>query len=350
MRMRKKKNLIPRMERHADRRIMDPYAMPGRWRELMPEAREIRVEVGCGKGLFTAESAAAEPDVLFVAVEMVPEAVVVAMERCAERENVRFVIADAKELPSFFAPGEVDRIYLNFSDPWPSRRHARRRLTHGRALRGYREILHPGGQIWMKTDNVPLFDFSLSELPRYGFSLSEVTRDLHADGVVGPMTDYEKKFHAQGVPICRLVGTMEADWEEPFPDEIREVRRRWLEAFAADVSREDLEARALSDGDFLWHLFSWGLVPCLEGDAARRALSEKEDCYLFYHEYPPAGVPRIRHIGRPDPASLPPDDGRLDGADWYLVDQAFTWTYVHTHEEGAGLGPYFRAVPQEERP
>ena len=116
MRMRKKKNLLPRMERCADYLIPDPYAMPGKWRTLMPQARELRVELGCGKGRFTAGTAAAEPDVLLLAIELVPDAMVVAMERCRDAglHNVFFLSANADQLPLFFAPGEVDRIYINF--------------------------------------------------------------------------------------------------------------------------------------------------------------------------------------------------------------------------------------------
>jgi tRNA (guanine-N7-)-methyltransferase len=214
MRMRKKKNLIPRMERCAAKLIQDPESRRGQWRALMPSARELRLELGCGKGRFTAGIAAAEPDVLFIGVEVVREAIVVAMERCLELPNVYFISGNADALPSLFAPGEVDRIYLNFSDPWPGNRHAKRRLTHGGFLKRYRQVLKDGGQIHFKTDNVDLFDFSMAELPRYGFALSEVTRDLHANGPAGIMTDYEEKFYGQGKPICRLVGTMEP-WEEP---------------------------------------------------------------------------------------------------------------------------------------
>ena len=216
MRMRKKKNLIPRMERCEAYQIKDPCAYRGRWRELMPEAKELRVELGCGKGRFTAETAAAEPDVLFIAVEKVPDAMVVAMERAAREElrNVRFIDADVNRLPEFFAPGEVDRIYINFCDPWPKSNQAKRRLTHGNFLKLYREVLAPEGQIWFKSDNEKLFAFSVEEIPQFGFALSEVTDDLHADGVQGVMTDYEAKFHELGTPIHRLVATM-VPWEEP---------------------------------------------------------------------------------------------------------------------------------------
>ena len=216
MRMRKKKNLIPRMERCEAQLIREPEAYRGRWRDLMPSAREVRLELGCGKGRFTAETAAAESDVLLIAVEMVPDAMVVAMERCvgAGLTNAYFVDANASRLPDFFAPGEIDRIYINFCDPWPGKRHAKRRLTHENFLRLYRQVLKDGGEIWFKTDNQPLFEFSVEEFPRFGFTLSEVTRDLHANGVVGVMTDYEAKFHEQGQPINRLVATM-VPWEEP---------------------------------------------------------------------------------------------------------------------------------------
>ena len=216
MRMRKKKNLVPRMEACGALLVADPRALRGRWRELLPGAKELRVELGCGKGRFTAETAAAEPDVLLIAVEKVPDAMVVAMERARDAglHNVFFVDGDAACLPDFFAPGEVDRIYVNFCDPWPSKRHAKRRLTHGNFLKLYRQVLKMGGQIHFKTDNQPLFEFSVEELPQFGFELSEVTRNLHENGPVGVMTDYEAKFHELGQPINRCVGTM-VDWEEP---------------------------------------------------------------------------------------------------------------------------------------
>ena len=216
MRMRKKKNLLPRMERCGAYQIKDPYERKGRWHDLMPEAKEIRVELGCGKGRFTVETAAAEPDVLLIAVEKVPDAMVVAMERAAKAElhNVFFIDIDANQLPEIFDAGEVDRIYVNFCDPWPSKRHAKRRLTHGNFLKLYRQVLKMGGQIHFKTDNQPLFEFSVEELPKFGFELSEVTRNLHENGPVGVMTDYEAKFHELGQPINRCVGTM-VDWEEP---------------------------------------------------------------------------------------------------------------------------------------
>ena len=335
MRMRKKKNLIPRMDRCGDRLIQNPYERQGHWRDLMPNAREIRLELGCGKGRFTAGVAEAEPDVLFIAVEMVPDAMVVAMERCvnAGLNNVFFVDANADQLPYFFATGEIDRIYLNFSDPWPGKRHAKRRLTHGNFLKLYRQVLKMGGQIHFKTDNQPLFEFSVEEIPNFGFTLSELTRNLHEHGPVGVMTDYEAKFHEQGLPINRLVATM-VDWEEPFPSSLEVVKDRWLDAFAAHVSEADLGKYVIAEGNNLWHIFSWNLVPHLAGDEARQALDalDTQNAYLFYEGlwYDAA---YIKAAGQVDSKFFE------DKHDLYLVDNDFTWTYVHTHEETCG--PYF---------
>lgn len=208
MRMRKKPNLIPRMERCGDCLIAQPEALRGHWREKLSPDCELRVELGCGKGRFTCETAAAEPEVLFVAVERVPDAMVIAMERvkAAGLSNVYFIDGDVSHLGEYFAPDEVSRIYINFCDPWPTNRHAKRRLTHPNFLELYREVLRDGGEIHFKTDNSGLFEWSLFQFPRADFSLLEVTRNLHEGEIRGIMTDYEEKFHGMGTPICRCVG------------------------------------------------------------------------------------------------------------------------------------------------
>ena len=214
MRMRKKKNLVPRMERCDAVHIKDGLSMRGRWRDLMPGAKALHLELGCGKGRFTVETARQNPDILFIAVEKVADAQVVAMERAMEAElhNVFFLVGDAAALPELFAPGEVDRIYINFCDPWPPKRQAKRRLTHHNFLALYRQVLAEGGQIHFKTDNQPLFDFSLEEFDRCGLETKNVTNDLHKDGIVGIMTGYETKFHELGTPInrCECVVRKEA--------------------------------------------------------------------------------------------------------------------------------------------
>ena len=205
MRMRKMKNLEPRMERCAALRIQEPALRQGSWRELKPGCTALWVEVGCGKGKFTAETAQANPDVLFIAVERCREAMVVAMEKAQSMglTNVFFIDMDVAEIESIFAPGEIDRLFINFPDPWPRKKNAKRRLTHRGFLDKYCRVVREGGEFHFKTDNAPLFAFSLEEFAACGLETKNVTDDLHRDGPVGIMTGYEEKFHALGTPIHR---------------------------------------------------------------------------------------------------------------------------------------------------
>lgn len=205
MRMRKRNNLEPRMEAASAVWIREPEAHRGSWRSLLPGAEALHLEIGCGKGKFTVEMAALHPGILFVAVERVKEALVLAMEKAVAMglKNVFFLSVDAAQLELFFAPGEVDRIYLNFCDPWPRSKNAKRRLTYHTFLEKYRSVLRPDGEIHFKTDNEKLFAWSLEEFAQYGYPVRNVTDDLHRDGVVGVMTGYEEKFHALGTPIHR---------------------------------------------------------------------------------------------------------------------------------------------------
>ena len=206
MRLRRKPNLAPRMERRSHLLIAEPKELYGKWRDEFGYD-EIYIELGCGKGRFTAETARENPDVLIVALEKLADAMVIALERVDEMQlaNVRFINYFADYLDDYFAQGEASRIYINFCDPWPSNRHIKRRLTSRGFLDIYKKVLPPGGEIHFKTDNVPLFDYSLHEFETCGFTLSEVTRDLHGTGPAGVMTDYEMKFHGMGIPICRCV-------------------------------------------------------------------------------------------------------------------------------------------------
>ena len=209
MRMRKKPNLIPRMEACSRVWIRQPERYRGRWRELMPDAREIRLEIGCGKGKFTVETAKAEPDILLIALEKVPDAMVMAMEYAVREElqNVVFIDADAAILPDLFDVGEIDLIYLNFCDPWPRKKNAKRRLTFHTFLKSYQRVLRLNGEIHFKTDNAPLFEWSLGEFEACGLEIRNLTRNLHENGPVGIMTGYEEKFYALGTPInrCELI-------------------------------------------------------------------------------------------------------------------------------------------------
>ena len=205
MRMRKMKNLDPRMEKCADVRVADPAQRKGAWRALKPDAAALWVEVGCGKGKFTAETAAANPDVLLIAVEKCREAMVGAMEKEKNMglKNVFFIDMDVEKIEDIFAPGEIDRLFINFPDPWPRKKNAKRRLTYRTFLDKYCRVVRENGEIHYKTDNAPLFEFSLEEFAACGLEVKNVTRNLHENGVVGIMTGYEEKFHALGTPINR---------------------------------------------------------------------------------------------------------------------------------------------------
>ncbi len=209
MRMRKMRNLEPRMERCAALRITEPGARKGAWRALKPDATALWVEVGCGKGKFTAESAAANPDVLLIAVERCREAMVVAMEKAQSMglTNVFYIDMDVAKIEEIFAGSEIDRLFINFPDPWPRKKNAKRRLTHRGFLDKYCRVVKSGGQIHFKTDNAPLFEYSVEEFATCGLEVKNLTRDLHKDGIVGIMTGYEEKFHALGTPInrCEIV-------------------------------------------------------------------------------------------------------------------------------------------------
>ena len=169
----------------------------------------LALEIGCGKGGFACGMAKAHPDMCFYAMEKIPNVMVAALEKAVSsaeeraEDNLRFIIANADDLESWFAPGCLDTIYLNFSDPWPKERHAKRRLTYRGYLFKYFRLLKPTGKICFKTDNVGLFDFSLAELEALGLTPDYVTRDLHHSCYMAGnvMTEYEKNFSEKGFPI-----------------------------------------------------------------------------------------------------------------------------------------------------
>ncbi len=205
MRMRKKPNVIPRMEACGQWQVLEPAGQKGNWRALKPDATALWVEVGCGKGKFTVETAAANPDVLLIAIERCKEAMVMAMEKAKamELKNVFFVDMDVALMESCFAFGEIDRLFINFPDPWPRSKNAKRRLTFRTFLKMYSRVIRDGGEIHFKTDNAKLFEFTLEELELVGLPTRNVTRHLHENGIVGIMTGYEERFYGMGTPINR---------------------------------------------------------------------------------------------------------------------------------------------------
>ena len=201
MRARKKKNTVPRLERCGDMFVNEV---------AVPDGKKACLEIGCGKGKFIAGLAELHPDILYFAMEKVPDVMVMAAEKCREKglENVKFLLEDATKLPEICREHSLDVIYLNFSDPWPKKRHTSRRLTYRTFLEIYKKLLKPGGFIKMKTDNEGLFNFSLEEFTDAGFILSEVTTDIHSTEIENEvMTEYETRFSEQGMNIYHLKAT-----------------------------------------------------------------------------------------------------------------------------------------------
>lgn len=167
----------------------------------------LHIEIGCGKGAFISQTAALNPGIRYIAIEKVSNVIVLAMEKVksAQLNNVRFMRGNFLNLSESFPDNSVDRIYLNFSDPWPKTGYAKRRLTHGGFLDIYKRLLKNDGEICFKTDNRELFDYSVESFEANGFTLKNVTYDLHNSGFEGNvMTEYEKRFSEMGTPICRL--------------------------------------------------------------------------------------------------------------------------------------------------
>lgn len=190
--------------------VQNPEQQKGCWHEVFQNNHPIRLEVGTGKGHFLLTLAEQNPDINYVGLEKYSSALLRGVEIQNEKQfpNLRFIRGDAELLTEYFGEGEVDRIYLNFSDPWPKDRHAKRRLPSHWFLARYDVILKEGGQIEFKTDNRPLFDFALEEAPLGGFEVAECTFDLHHDPKMNEgnvMTEYEMKFSALGTPICKCI-------------------------------------------------------------------------------------------------------------------------------------------------
>lgn len=208
--MRKKKHGEERINACAELRISDPATMLSGLNGIFPNAQPIHMEIGCGKGKFACDMSKKYPDVNFIAVEKVPDVCCIALEKAMtqkderEKDNIRFIIGDAKTLAENVPEHSLDCIYLNFSDPWPKKGHAKRRLTHRTFLEIYKKLLKPDGILKFKTDNAGLYDFSLEEFEAIGATIIWQTRDLHsseknADNI---MTEYEKNFSEKGFSIC----------------------------------------------------------------------------------------------------------------------------------------------------
>ena len=196
----------------SDYVIQDPETYKGKWKEVFGNDHPVQIEVGMGKGRFVMDMAAKYPERNFVGIEMYDSVLLRAVQKREQLEeqipNLYFIRMDARNLPDVFEQGEVDKVYLNFSDPWPKDRHAKRRLTSRQFLERYDQILTPNGVVEFKTDNRPLFEFSLEEVKEAGWTLLASTFDLHHDEKMmegNVMTEYEEKFSSMGNPIHKLI-------------------------------------------------------------------------------------------------------------------------------------------------
>lgn len=196
--------------------VKNPESLCGHWNQEFQNERPLHIEIGMGKGQFLLTLAAENPQINYVGIERYSSVLLRAVEKFQELEaegkapaNIRFICMDANDLPMVFAPAEVSRIYLNFSDPWPKARHARRRLTSNEFFKLYDKVLTADGTVEFKTDNRPLFDFSVEELKTSElFVLDQLSYDLHNDSKMNQgniMTEYEAKFSSMGNPICKLI-------------------------------------------------------------------------------------------------------------------------------------------------
>lgn len=189
--------------------IDNETSMKGKWKERFGNDNPIHIEVGMGKGRFIIDMAKKNPDINYIGIEKFSSVLVRAIEKQNEEQlpNLLFIRMDAEYIEEVFDKNEIGYIYLNFSDPWPKDRHAKRRLTSVQFLGRYINILDEEGKVTFKTDNRPLFDFSVEQVEEAGWIMDNVTYDLHnseyAEGNV--MTEYEQKFSEMGNPICRMV-------------------------------------------------------------------------------------------------------------------------------------------------
>lgn len=206
MRLRRKPWAKDMLKDHPEYVIPEPERYKGKWNEVFGNDNPIHLEVGTGKGKFITEMAKLHPHINFIGVELYDSVIVSALKKLLETElpNVKLLQVNAKDLRNFFAKGEVSRIYLNFSDPWPKKRHEKRRLTHKNFLEIYEDILIDKGEIHLKTDNQAFFEYSLLSFSAYGLLLKDISLDLHNSDFEGNiMTEYEEKFSEKGNRIYR---------------------------------------------------------------------------------------------------------------------------------------------------
>ena len=207
MRVRNRKGATELLEVNPHYVVLNPVDAKGKWREIFGNDHPIHVEVGSGKGAFITGMAKANPDINYIGIDIQKSVLSYALDKVLEADvpNIKLLWVDGSELTNYFADGEIDRLYLNFSDPWPKKRHEKRRLTYKSFLDTFKQILPEKGEIHFKTDNRGLFEYSLVSFSQYGMVLKGVWLDLHASDFEGNvLTEYEQKFSSKGQVIYRV--------------------------------------------------------------------------------------------------------------------------------------------------
>jgi tRNA (guanine-N7-)-methyltransferase len=207
MRLRHKPYAMEMIQNHPQFVIPAPEEHKGNWKRVFGNDNPIHIEVGTGRGRFIYEMAKANPNVNYIGIEKYSSVIVDALAKLIAEEvpNLKLINKDAKDLTVFFADGEIDRVYLNFSDPWPKNKHEKRRLTYKSFLQNYEQVLKKGGEVHFKTDNQGLFEYSLLSMSAYGMLLKYISLDLHNSDFEGNiMTEYEEKFSSKGNRIYRV--------------------------------------------------------------------------------------------------------------------------------------------------
>lgn len=211
MRVKHKKWAEPLMAAHPEAMILNPTELKGHWHERFGNDHPIRLEVGMGKGQFIIGMAKAHPDINFIGLEVEHTVAAIALKKALSEElpNLQMVCADGADLREMFEESSIDRLYLNFSDPWPKTRHAKRRLTYHTFLANYKTILKPEGSIELKTDNMGFFEFSVVSMNNFGMAFDGIWLDLHHsdENEHNIQTEYEEKFSAKGQPIYKLTAS-----------------------------------------------------------------------------------------------------------------------------------------------
>lgn len=208
MRLRHKPYAQDKLLEYKQYVVEKPEESRGKWTERFEKAQPLHIEIGCGKGRFIIEMAKRYPEINFIGIELQTSVIVSALEKQIDEQlpNLQLMQVNAKDLRDYFEPGEVDRIYLTFSDPWPKNRHEKRRLTYKSFLSVYETILNDKGELHFKTDNQKLFEYSLTSFSKYDAVLEKVYLDLHKSDVEdNVMTEYEEKFSKKGNRIYKAV-------------------------------------------------------------------------------------------------------------------------------------------------